>query len=283
MPIVTQSLMQFPIPDVRQHLTRRDLAFYALSVGAGQDVMDEAELALVDPDKGPIVLPAVVVVLCHPGFWLADPATGVDAVKVVHGEQGFVIHKPLPLEGAIVGRTRVTGIVDKGLGKGALIYTEKTLSHQATGEVFATTTATVFARGDGGFDGPAGPVRPVHAMPATAPDHSVVLATRPEQALYYRLNGDMNPLHADPATAARAGFPRPILHGLCTLGVVCRALVRALCGGEASRLRGLDLRFSAPVFPGETICTEMWNDGSFRARVMERDVVAINNGKALIG
>ena len=143
MAIVTQSLLDFAIPDVRQVLTPRDAAFYALSVGAGQDPMDRAELAFVDPDRGPLLLPSIVVVLCHPNFWLADPATGVDAGHVVHGEQGFRIHHPPPLGTPILGHTRVTGVVDKGPGRGALIYTEKQLIDEATGAVFATTTATI--------------------------------------------------------------------------------------------------------------------------------------------
>ncbi len=283
MPIVTQSLLDYRVPDVRQALTRKDVAFYALSTGAGQDPMNAAELALVDPHKGPLVNPAIVVVLCHPGFWIADPATGIDAVHVVHGEQSFRILGKPPVEGPVLGRTRVTGVVDKGPGKGALVYSEKELVDEATGDVFATVSATVFARADGGFGGPSGPVRPVHAMPDTHPDTTADRVTRPEQALYYRLNGDMNPLHADPVLAAKAGFPRPILHGLCTLGVVSNALIQGPCGGDPARLRGLDLRFSAPVFPGETIRTEMWRDGSFRARVTERDVVVVNNGLAIIG
>ena len=287
MAIVTQSLLDFAIPDVRQVLTPRDAAFYALSVGAGQDPMDRAELAFVDPDRGPLLLPSIVVVLCHPNFWLADPATGVDAGHVVHGEQGFRIHHPPPLGTPILGHTRVTGVVDKGPGRGALIYTEKQLIDEATGAVFATTTATIFARADGGFSGPPGRVSPAyvmpaHVMPATDPVFTVDRATRPEQALYYRLNGDMNPLHSDPAAAARAGFPRPILHGLCTLGAVSAALVQQLCRGDPARLLGLDLRFSSPVFPGETIRVEMWPDGSFRARVEERDVIVVNNGLAIV-
>ena len=282
MPIVTQSLLDFAIPDVRQVLTSRDAAFYALSVGAGQDPMDRAELAFADPDRGPLLLPSIVVVLCHPGFWLADPATGVDAGHVVHGEQGFRIHHLPPLGTPILGRTRVTGVVDKGPGRGALIYSEKQLIDEATGAVYATATATIFARADGGFSGPSGPVSPAHVMPATDPVFTIDRATRPEQALYYRLNGDMNPLHSDPAAAAKAGFPRPILHGLCTLGVVCTALIQGLCRGDPARLLGLDLRFSAPVFPGETIRVEMWPDGSFRARVEERGVIVVNNGMALV-
>ncbi len=167
----------------------------------------------------------MAVVLGSPGFWLQDPATTVDAVRLVHGEQGLVLHRPLPVEGELIGQTVITGLVDKGAGRGALLYTEKRLTDEA-GTLLATGSATTFLRGDGGFGGPAGPVKPPHPVPEGAPDHVVDLPTRPEQALLYRLLGDDNPLHADPAVAAAAGFPRPILHGLCTFGVVTHALLR---------------------------------------------------------
>jgi acyl dehydratase len=273
-------LLNFPIPEVRQRVTPRDAILYALSVGLGQDPLDRRQLDYVDHHRALRALPAMAVVLGHPGFWLRDPRTGVDAVRLVHGEQGIRLHRPLPTDGEIIGRTRVTGLIDKGAGKGALLYSEKQVTDAASGAVLAVTTSTTFLRGDGGFGGPEGPVRPPHAMPEGTPDLTIDLPTRPEQALYYRLNGDDNPLHADPVTAERAGFPRPILHGLCTLGVVSHALLRALGDYDAARFRGLDLRFTAPVFPGETIRTEIWRDGAFRARVIERDVVVVNNGRA---
>lgn len=280
MAIDYHKLLNFPIPEVRERRTKRDSAFYALSIGLGQDPLDERQLDFVDPLRPQMkAIPSMVVVIGHPGFWLRNPETGVDAVRLVHGEQGFRIHRPLPVEGEFVGKTRVTGLVDKGAGKGALLYSEKEV-RGADGTLYATATSTTFLRGDGGFGGPSGPVKEPHPLPDTSPELSVDLPTRPEQALYYRLNGDDNPLHADPKVAAKAGFPRPILHGLCTLGVVTHALIRTLADYDAARLRALDLRFSAPVFPGETIRTEMWHDGSFRARVLERDVVVINNGKA---
>ena len=282
MPIHYETLRHYPLPEVRQRLTRRDTVFYALSVGLGQDPLDARQLDFVDAGRpGMQALPAMVTVLAQPGFWLADPRTGVDAVRLVHGEQGIELHRPLPVEGEVVGRTRVPGLVDRGKGRGALLYVEKQLHSAADDALLATARATVFLRGDGGFGGPPGPVRPAHPAPEGEPDLVVDLPTRPEQALYYRLNGDDNPLHADPEVAAQAGFPRPILHGLCTLGVVAHALLRHLGGYDPKRFRSLDLRFSAPVFPGETIRTEMWRDGAFRARAVERDVVVVSNGRAV--
>jgi acyl dehydratase len=274
-------LMAYRIPEVRQRITPRDAVFYALSVGFGQDPLDIRQLDFVDSHRPLRAVPTQSVVLAHPGFWMADPKTGIDAVRVVHGEQRIVMHRPLPVDGEVVGTTRITGIVDKGQGRGALMYSEKEVRDTSSGELLATTRSTTFLRGDGGFGGPSGPVEPPHPIPETAPDFVVEMPTRPEQALYYRLNGDDNPLHADPAIAEKAGFSRPILHGLCTLGVVGHALLGALGGYDASRFEQLAMRFSSPVYPGETIRVEIWRDGSFRALVPARDVLAVNNGLAV--
>lgn len=227
-----------------------------------------------------VALPSLATVLAVTRTPLADPAYGADYRRAVHGEIALTLHRPLPVEGKLEGRGRIAGIVDKGPGRGALVYAERTLS--TAGEGIATIASTTFLRGDGGFGGPSGPVRAPHELPSSPPARFVDLPTRPEQALYYRFNGDENPLHADPAAAAHAGFPRPILHGLCTFGVVCHAVVRTLCGYDPARLRALEARFSAPVFPGETIRTELWDDGSFRARVVEREAIVVTNGRAVV-
>ena len=280
MAIDPERLLSYPIPEVRQRVTKRDSILYALSVGLGQDPMDTRQLDFVDHRRALRALPSMAVVLGQPGFWLADAGTGVDAVRLVHGEQSLAIHRALPVEGEVVGRSRVTGLIDKGAGRGALLFSEKVLTDAASGEVLAVAAATIFLRGDGGFGGSTAAAPAPHPMPATPPDLVVDLPTRPEQALYYRLNGDDNPLHSDPVVAARAGFPRPILHGLCTFGVVTHALLRGLGAYRAEGLRRVALRFSAPVFPGETIRTEMWRGGSFRARVVERDVGVVDHGLA---
>jgi acyl dehydratase len=176
-------------------------------------------------------------------------------------------------------------VVDKGEGRGALIYSERKITDKASGDLLATITQTTFCRADGGFGAPKRDTPPPHAIPERAPDLICDLPTRPETALLYRLSGDVNPLHADPEFAKTAGYPRPILHGLATFGVAGHALLKEVCGYDPFRLKSMAVRFSAPVYPGETIRTEIWRDGnvaSFRARVIERDVIAINNGRAEI-
>jgi acyl dehydratase len=275
------ALLAYPIPDVVQSYGPRESTFYALSIGIGQDPMDRADLRFVGVPE-PVPFPTLPLVLGHPGFWLADPAAGVDATRVVHGGQGVTLHAPLPVRGTVIGRSRVTGLLDKGAGRGALLFSEKELRDAKTGLLYATTRSTTFLRGDGGFGGTPYPVAAPHALPETPPQTTRTVETRPEQALWYRWNGDDNPLHLDPDEAARAGFARPILHGLCTLGIAAHAVVRTLCPEAPGRLTGLDARFTATVTPGETLNVDIWADGSFRVRVAGRDVVAIGNGLARI-
>lgn len=279
MAIDYEKLKAFDIPEVRQRITANEVMLYALSVGLGHDPLDQAQLSYVY-EKRLHAMPAMANVLGYAGFWLADPRTGVDAVKLVHGEQSMTIHATLPIEGMVVGKTRVTEIIDKGAGKGALLFSTREIE-DAAGRRLATIRGTTFLRGDGGFGGPSGPVKAPHPVPEREPDAVIDLPTRPEQALYYRLNGDHNPLHIDPAIAAKAGFARPILHGLCTFGVIAHALLKSLCAYDAEKFGRMDLRFSAPVFPGETIRTEIFLEvggAAFRARVVERDTVVASNG-----
>ena len=231
------------------------------------------------------MLPTFPVVVAQPGFWARDLDTGIDWVKVVHGEHDLVIHKLLPSSGSVTSKTRLLDVIDKGPGKGALIYSQRKVHDKASGELLATITQTSFCRGDGGFGGPPKQAPEPHPLPERAPDVVCDLPTRPEMALLYRWNADMNPLHADPAIAKAAGFPRPILHGLGTFGVAGHAILKTMCDYDPARFKSIKVRFSAPVYPGETIRTEMWRDGSvvsFRARVVERDVVALNNGRVEI-
>ena len=277
------ALMGFEIPEARQTYGPLDAVRYALSIGLGHDPLDPWQLQFVDDRKGPRIVPSFCSVLGHPGFWLADPRTTVDARRLVHAEQGFTLKRPIPSAGTVVGKTRIVDVVDKGAAKGALLYLEKDLRDADSGDAIATETRTLMLRGDGGYDGPSGTLRSAPEEPGGDPDLTVAVATRPEQALLYRLNGDPNPLHLDPAVAQQAGFDRPILHGLCTFGIACHAVLRALAGDDSEALRSMSARFSAPVFPGETVELEMWRNGAFRARATDRDVFVLRNGLATLG
>ena len=281
MPINYDKLKNWPFPDLEQRYDDVSTMLYALGVGLGHDPMDVRQLPFVYEEKLQ-ALPMMAVVLGYPGFWLMDPATGVDWKQVLHGEQGLVIHSPLPPTGHIIGKSRIDEIVDKGPGKGALIYSSRDIVDKATGKLYCTVTGTTFCRADGGFGGPSGPTKPVHEIPGRNADIACTLTTRPEQALIYRLSGDRNPLHAAPGVATVAGFPRPILHGLATFGVAGHAILRELCGYDPVKLTQMHVRFSSPVFPGETVKTEIWREApghaAFRCWVVERSVMVINNG-----
>jgi acyl dehydratase len=223
------------------------------------------------------------VVLCQPMGWAGDPRTGVDRTKVVHGEQGFRLHRPLPAEASLRGETRVVDVIDKGEGKGALILTETRILDAKTGECIATTDSTSFARANGGFGGPSASPKVPRTLPARAPDLTDDWPVIPQLALIYRLSGDYNPLHADPAFAAKAGFSQPILHGRATFGIAGIALLRQLCEWNPERLTSMEARFSAPVYPGDTIRTEIWREPGevfFRCTVPARNAVVLNNGWA---
>lgn len=282
MTIDIDKILNWPFEEVEQTYTTKDTILYALGLGLGADPLDESQLDFTFEENDFKALPTMAVVLAGPGFWVREPESGIDWVKILHGEQGLKIHNPLPPEATVVATTKVTGVVDKGADKGALIYTERTLVNKATGDQLATLSSTSFARGDGGFDGPTGPTKPVHAIPERQADAVCDLATLPQAALIYRLSGDPNPLHASPSVAKAANFKAPILHGLCTLGVAGHAILKTMCDYDVTRFKSLGLRFSSPVYPGETIRTEMWRDGnvvSFRSHVVERDVMVLNNGR----
>jgi acyl dehydratase len=275
-------LAGLPFQPIRQSYGWRDSVIYALGLGIGLDPLVGRQLRFVTETDLQAV-PAMASVLGYPGFWLRDMDTGLDWARIVHGEQYVRLHRPLSPGGEIVAMTRVTDVVDKGADKGALIYAERTIRDAADDTPIATIMQVYFCRGDGGFEGGSAqpPVKP-HAMPERAPDLHTDRATSPQAALIYRLSGDINPLHADPAIARKAGFERPILHGLATYGVACYGLVEALCDGEAHRVRALDCRFSAPVFPGDTIRIDIWKEGpgkaTFRAGVNGRGTTVLNNG-----
>jgi acyl dehydratase len=284
MPIDRDKLLAWPFEEVEQRYEERDTILYALGIGLGAEPTDPRQLRFVY-EQGLQALPSMGVILGYPGFWLRDARSGADWRRLVHGEQSIEILKPLPPAGTVLGMTRVRDVIDKGPDRGALVFTEREVRDKASGELLCRLASTTFLRGDGGFGGPAGPVPAPHPIPDRPAEESCELATLPQAALIYRLSGDRNPLHADPAVAEKGGFPRPILHGLCTFGVAGHALLRTVCDYKPERLRNLQGRFTAPVFPGETIVTEIWRDGasvSFRASVKERGKVVLDHGKATI-
>lgn len=284
MPLNPDKLLALDIPDVEHSYGPKDCILYALGVGLGQDPTDENELAFVY-EKNLKVLPTFPVVQGYSAYTFRRPDLGITWSQVVHGEHAVRVHAPIAPEGIVIGRSRILDVIDKGADKGALIYSERTILDKAGGQLLATINQTTFCRADGGFGGDKREAAAPHPIPGRAPDVVCDLATRPETALIYRLSGDLNPLHAEPAFARAGGYPRPILHGLATFGVAGHAVLRAICSYNPARLTAMACRFSAPVFPGETIRTEIWRDGavaSFRARILERDVIAINNGRAEI-
>ena len=276
--------------EVVQRYDADDVMRYALALGLGGDPTDARQLRFVsDAAAPPLALPTLAVVLGFPGSWMRDAATGIDFARIVHGEERVVWHRPLAPAGTVRARHRVTRVVDKGPGRGAVVTYDKTLHDAEDGDaLLATVTHTTFARGDGGFataQAPGDPAPPAPApLPEGAPHAAVDIPTLPQQALLYRLCGDRNPLHADPATARAAGFERPILHGLCTWGMAGHALLAQCAGSDPTRLRSLSARFSAPVFPGETLRLELFHDGAevrFRVRAPARDRVVLDHGHAV--
>lgn len=283
MPLDHQRIKNWKFEDIRHPYGEKDVILYALGIGLGQDPTDPLQLQYVYED-GLRVFPSMAAVMGYPGFWMKDPRAGVTWTQVVHGEQRMSFHAPFPTHGEVIGRSRITHVIDKGADKGALVVTERKIHEAATETLLATVQQVTFCRADGGFGQSDPGLTPLPKVPATEPDVRCTLPTLPQAALLYRLSGDDNPLHADPAVAAKAGFPRPILHGLCTYGVVTRAIVRTLCAGQGDRLGYLHGRFSAPVFPGETLQVDMWKPAQgtaqFQARVLERNIIVMSNGIA---
>lgn len=269
-------------PIVTRHtLTRDNTILYALGVGAG-NVAADLDFVYEEQLKA---LPTMAVVMACPGFIWSKPEFGVDWKKLLHGEQHLQLFAALPVEGELRSEMEFISVHDKGADKGALVYSERRLFDDS-GNHLATDTRSSFLRGDGGCGTPdtnkAAAPKP-HAIPeAREPDITIDLPTSANQAMIYRLSGDRNPLHIDPEVARGGGFDQPVLHGLCTYGVVGRALLRGVAGNRPARLTQMNVRFSAPVFPGETLRTEIWRQqGStfaFRARVLERDLMVITNG-----
>lgn len=282
MPLDYDRLLAAPPVRKDQELSERDTIIYALGVGLGMDPVDERQLSFVW-ERGLRALPTYASTLAWTRF--ADLGLGMTYTKIVHAEQRMVIHRPVPTSGAVYSELRVKDAVDRGADKGATLYFERVLRERTTDEAISTQILTILARADGGFGGPERPMLPLHMLPDRTPDLLCDLDVSPRSALIYRLTGDVNPLHVDPASARKAGFERPILHGLATYGFVGHAVLKAVLDYDPSRLLELDGRFSAPVFPGDRLQADLWIDGdsvSLRVRAPDRDVTVFNNGRAKI-
>jgi acyl dehydratase len=291
-PLDPAALLNRPLPEVRQRYTERDTILYALGIGAGHgaDAWDERQLRFVYEPRLQ-ALPTMCAVLGDPGFWMREPGTGLDWQRLLHGEEAMQWLRPLPPAGEVIGRNRVLRVEDRGAGRGAVFVVERALHDAATGELWTRSQTTVIARGDGGFSAPGGPLQqlgapapaPLPRVPEGPPDRTLRRATATHLPLLYRLSGDPNPLHADPAVARQAGFERPIMHGMGSFGLLGLLLVDAFCDGNPARLAALAARFTAPLYPGETLRCEFWQRADtvqFRASAEERGVVVLNHGLA---
>lgn len=264
--------------------TDTQVMLYNLSIGMGRDPLDAKELPYVFERPALQVVPSIASALTTGGASILA-GVPIDWAKVLHGEQRLTVHQPFPPSADLIADVSVSEVTDKGADKGATITLKIEARLAVDDSPVYTAENVTFARGNGGFGGPTKSKSTPHPLPDRAPDIVFVSETRPDQALLYRLNGDRNPLHADPDFARQAGFPSPILHGLCSYGIACRAVLASVCDYDATRIAAFDVRFSAPIFPGETIHTDIWVDGptvSFRNRIEARGIVSLNNGRCLI-
>ena len=279
-------LREWQPADILQSYSSRDSILYALGIGLGSDPLDRRALPFVF-EKDQQAFPCMAAVLASPGFWMRDhPEFGIDHRRIVHGEQHLRLYRPLPASGTVRGRTRSMRVIDKGAGKPAVIHASRSLFMDDEDDKIADIEHVYVYRGGGGFavdgevsdDAAASPA----PTPTDDPDFTVSVATRPEAALLYRLSGDYNPLHADPAVAAQAGFDRPILHGLATWAIAARALIWKVADGDVTRLRSYSARMSSPAYPGDRFEVRGWHDGNgrigFDMRVPDREVVVLAGG-----
>lgn len=264
----------------------REVMLYAQGIGMGTDPLDEKELAFANEATAKPRPLKVVPTFASVAAWGAGPGEmNLNRVMVVDGERDITFHKPLAAAADITADSSVLAVYDKGKDKGAVIRLQ-TILKNSEGAPLATLVASRFARGDGGFGGPSDGQPEPHKVPTRSPDRIIEISTRPGQALIYRLCGDRNPLHSDPEYAKRAGFPRPILHGMCTYGITCRGILQTYADYDPGAFKRHAARFSSPVYPGETVTMEMWKDGefiSFEAKVMARGVTVIKNGMTVLG
>ena len=282
MPLEYESLLATAVEDQPVSYTDRDAMLYALGVGFGSSPGDVKELPYAFESPALKTVPTFASML-PPGDFLAD--SGWNAARVLLAGLRLELYRPLPPSADLLVNRRVVGVHDKGIEHGAMIAVQSEVRLAKDDTALCTLGSTLIARGDGGLGGPRGVPPERHMLPARDPDLSCTSASRPDQALLFRLSGDRNPLHADPETARAAGFPRPLLHGRCTYGIACRAILNTICDYDHTLITGFDARFSAPVYPGDTLTTDMWQDRnivSFRCSVKARNSIVLSNGKCTL-
>lgn len=267
-----EKLKSYKIPDTEATFTRRDTITYALGIGLGADPTDYDQLKYVCPETL-VAMPSMATIIAMPYAWIRKAGVNFGG-KSVHAGIQFRLHDTLPVEGTFTSVNNVGEILDKGLGKAAIVSNERKIYDKTTGKLLVEIRSTNMFRGDGGFGGPSRSDTPQHDLPKRTPDAVVEMPTLPQQGLLYQLNGDYNPLHNDPETAKKHGFSRPILHGLSTYGITCHALLRQLCNYDPSGLRMMSANFTRPVYPGEVLAVRIWheaNGASFQTVVPARD------------
>jgi acyl dehydratase len=269
---------------IEQSYTFKDTILYALGVGLGAKPLDPKHLRFLYED-GLLAMPSMANVLGHPGFWAIDPQYGIDWKKLLHAEQRLIMHGPIPTEGKVESQIDIMGIRDLGT-RGAMIHQRKVLKDATNGHKLATTITSLMLRGDTGTGDHGDAPDELAKLPETAPDRSLEVEAAEILPLIYRLSGDLNPLHIDPAVAEVAGFSRPILHGLATKGIATYAILLEYCDLDPARLMSMSLRFSKPVLPGDRLRFDFWNNTSgsirFRATASERDQVVLDRGIAVV-
>lgn len=283
MPMTYERLLATEIRDIERTYGDLETMLYAQSVGFGRNAVDRKELAYVY-EQGALLrtVPTLASAIVPDMF---PPDLGWDYSQVLHVEQRLQLYRPMPATAELRLNKRVVDVFDRGPTRGSMFLFEVEGRLASDDTVIFTLGATVMARGDSGFGAPSGSGPKPHRVPRRDPDLSCDTPTRADQALLFRLNGDRNPLHADPDAATDAGFEIPILHGLCTYGIACRAVLQTICDYDHTLIEGFDARFSLPVMPGDTITTDMWQDGnivSFQCSVKERDSVVLRNGKCTL-
>jgi acyl dehydratase len=280
MPLNYDRILAHRVGPLDASTDERTCILYALGIGIGMDPVDREQIKFVH-ERELAAFPTVATVLGWPGR-LTDPAFGIDSRMVVAASLKVTLNRPLRAQETLSSDPRVVEIVDRGPGKHAILQSARSLVTPA-GEVVAIVENTSLARNHGGFGGRVTEAAEPPPTPERAPDAVCDLPTPPNLALIFRLMGDENPLHVDPDSAKKSGFPRPILHGAATFGIAAHAVLRTMAGYDPARLAAIEARFSRPVFPGETVRTEMWQEDdamAFRCRIAARDEVVLTNGWA---